>query len=704
MDSGRDASVSDGSMIPAADGPFVGSADAGAMQDGGVADLKVSEQSYSFGAVELGQSAQHTLTVSNNGLSPTGQVHITMGGADATAFSFDASGCEGHTLDPNTGCPIVVTFSTTTQPTKHGILMATASPGGTVSADLDGSGLAPGALSSDPPSLDFEMVVQGDSSTIPVTIKNTSSTATQSLTASITGSNSDQFSLMNDNCNMQSLPGMSTCTLVVAFAPTMTGTKTAQLNVGDGTRSVTAGLSGVAVSPGVLTITVQPGFANVTLPGSTTGTVTVKNTGGATLYGLSTVLSGTNKADFSFSSDGCNGKMLAAGSTCSATITFQPSAVGSKSATFGISADSGASTSTGLSARAFATLTIVLDGKGAGSVTSNPTGISCTRAGGACSHDFDVASVGISESSPTNSQFDGWAGGGCAKFGPCTVTLSASQTIHASFTTTSACVDPTSGSDTNDGTCTAPFKTIAKALAVLGGLPATVQLKPGTYSPGSNGETFPIALPDGISLIGDEANKGNGASPVTLLGEVDAGSTSTIAGLKVTGATFGIAIANPIANVTIRNNTITQGQTGIYINCDWPCSASGHTITGNVITNNSSNGISVFNSGALVQDNLISGNSFGVLLRGVDTVPDFVGGAYSSTGHNVLSCNTTMDVDYNLDQFAQLFARDNYWDHNPPTAGRDALHNFSPGIDYFTYGSGGELDAASPMVASSPCP
>jgi phospholipase C len=77
-------------------------------------------------------------------------------------------------------------------------------------------------------------------------------------------------------------------------------------------------------------------------------------------------------------------------------------------------------------------LSVSLVGIGMGSVSSNPSGISC---GAICSASFAAGTrVTLTESTPANSYFAGWSGGGCAGISPtCTVTLSSSQKVTATF-------------------------------------------------------------------------------------------------------------------------------------------------------------------------------------------------------------------------------------------------------------------------------
>ncbi|HWY57390.1 MAG TPA: alkaline phosphatase family protein [Terriglobales bacterium] len=76
-------------------------------------------------------------------------------------------------------------------------------------------------------------------------------------------------------------------------------------------------------------------------------------------------------------------------------------------------------------------LTVTLSGTGTGSVASNPSGINC---GQTCSASFAPGtSVTLAATAGANSSFMGWTGGGCSGTSACTVTLSASQQVTATF-------------------------------------------------------------------------------------------------------------------------------------------------------------------------------------------------------------------------------------------------------------------------------
>ena len=76
-------------------------------------------------------------------------------------------------------------------------------------------------------------------------------------------------------------------------------------------------------------------------------------------------------------------------------------------------------------------LTVTKSGPGAGTVTSAPAGIAC---GADCSELYDQGTtVTLTAVQTLGSQFMGWSGGGCTGTGPCTVTMSAAQSVNALF-------------------------------------------------------------------------------------------------------------------------------------------------------------------------------------------------------------------------------------------------------------------------------
>ncbi len=260
------------------------------------------------------------------------------------------------------------------------------------------------------------------------------------------------------------------------------------------------------------------------------------------------------------------------------------------------------------------------------------------------------------------------------------------------------------GSDTNSGTSAAPFKTITRALGVAT-TGQVVQVAPGTYS-SALGEVFPLAVPAGVTLRGDETSKGAGATPTTINGtalipgEVNpfeaaltAGAGATVAGLRFLGATpaggdFGFLAYLHNSGVTLRNSTFTGAQkTAIYVDA-----SSNHVISGNDVNGNSNGAGLAFvtsGSGSKIENNLFFNNAYGVefdVLGG-----DLGGGATGSVGGNQMYCNAFNDFFADVSS-ATIYAANNVWDHNPPS-----------GNDIYN-GLGATIVTTGATVASGFCP
>ena len=96
---------------------------------------------------------------------------------------------------------------------------------------------------------------------------------------------------------------------------------------GGGGTSTSAGAPAVAFTPTSLTFASQP-IGTTSAPQS----ITVTNTGTASLFVNSAAV--PNTLDFTETSDGCSGLTLAVGTSCSVSITFSPTASGTRSAAF----------------------------------------------------------------------------------------------------------------------------------------------------------------------------------------------------------------------------------------------------------------------------------------------------------------------------------------------------------------------------------
>lgn len=84
-----------------------------------------------------------------------------------------------------------------------------------------------------------------------------------------------------------------------------------------------------------------------------------------------------------------------------------------------------------LANRAFASLTVIFNGEGSGSVNLDPPDVTCDDT---CSQDYtDGTLVTLTALPDEGSTFAGWDGGGCDSTDTCTVTLSRHRTVTAHF-------------------------------------------------------------------------------------------------------------------------------------------------------------------------------------------------------------------------------------------------------------------------------
>jgi hypothetical protein len=253
-------------------------------------------------------------------------------------------------------------------------------------------------------------------------------------------------------------------------------------------------------------------------------------------------------------------------------------------------------------------------------------------------------------------------------------------------------VDAGNGNDSSPGSAAAPFKTLTKALSVaVSG--QQVNVRPGTYD-AANGESFPLNVPGGVILLGDEATRGAGPPVTKISGSGPVGgfaaavvpsTGATIAGFTITtnGANNAMGVEPSGSGVTIRNNTIVGSHIGVYVINN----TTNHQILLNTITGNASDGIGyiITSAGGKAESNLLTGNAFGVEFDSPGG--DMGGGAGGSVGNNILSCNTGSDI---WAQSAAMTASNNKWDHAPPTTSTSDTRN---GLDLFTTVAGNVASA-----------
>ncbi len=199
---------------------------------------------------------------------------------------------------------------------------------------------------------------------------------------------------------------------------------------------------------------------------------------------------------------------------------------------------------------------------------------------------------------------------------PSTVTTEMAQGAKVVY------VNPDSGTDSpGAGTNTQPLHTITKALqqAEAG---TVIQLAKGSYT-AKTGEVFPLVVPQGVTLRGDESTKGDtvaiiGGGDYTSILEATQNVTivaqqdSVISGLTITNPnTRGTGLWIESINATVKNNIFTNNRReGIFVT-----GTATPLIQDNVFTKNSGNGISASRtSKGEIRNNLFQDTGFAIAL------------------------------------------------------------------------------------------
>ena len=298
----------------------------------------LSQGSLTFGRVSVGTaSAGQSVQVSNTG---TATLHI----AKLIASSGFAVTSNCAALPAGATCSASVSY----QPQSSGTTLGSLEIQSDSSASLDfvsllGAGDA-ASVALTPQSLDFGRVLVGRSSTLSATLANTGATPVTLGTVSLPGAD---FALAASTNATNACPAAggslapgNSCTIAVVFAPTTAGTLRATLSVATSatTLPLTVALSGVGTQPALIAAPSALNFGNVAVGSSSTLSLTLSNVSTAPVDGL--VFAATK--DFSVSTT-CGITTVNAGSSCSVSVTYTPSAIGAATGTLTISSNDPAS-------------------------------------------------------------------------------------------------------------------------------------------------------------------------------------------------------------------------------------------------------------------------------------------------------------------------------------------------------------------------
>jgi len=315
--------------------------------------VTITPANQSVAPILRGQSSgPQTFTVVNTGGTATGKLATNLTGS--SDFAITADGCNNLMLAPmgsaGASCTITVVFTASSAGPKSATLNVSATPGGSASAALTATALAPAALSISLASFTFASTTVGATSAVQnFTVTNdgdATAATTTVLSAALSGTNTSEFTISANSCTA-TLAGKASCSVSVAFKPTSAGVKGATLTVsGAPGGSVTAMLGGTGLSQASITLGAASGsssnFGTVVIGSSQGEAFVVTNTGQSQSSAVLLSLSGADYTIAPVAGACVSGTTtLGPGAICPVHITFAPTATGTRGATLAASAATG---------------------------------------------------------------------------------------------------------------------------------------------------------------------------------------------------------------------------------------------------------------------------------------------------------------------------------------------------------------------------
>ncbi|HEV2315532.1 MAG TPA: choice-of-anchor D domain-containing protein [Candidatus Acidoferrales bacterium] len=309
-----------------------------------------------FGALPTGTpSPPVNILLTNGGDANLNVSGVTITGANSADFSQMNTCLSNSPIAPGGNCGLAVTFTPAIVGTETAALQMSDDGVGTPQTlALTGTG-ASGEVTLSQTSLSFGNVAQGTTTAPSTSILTNTGNATLSITnAKISGVNATDFAFGGSNTCIAGaavLPDAS-CTIAVDFAPNepnppqnlaaqavISFAETGNQSSGSAAIAL-SGTEATAAMPAVGLANTSLNFGNVNVGGSTSQPpVMLKNTGSAALSISSIGITGTDASDFAETST-CplaSSGTLAAGASCTISVTFQPTAAGPRTASVLIS-------------------------------------------------------------------------------------------------------------------------------------------------------------------------------------------------------------------------------------------------------------------------------------------------------------------------------------------------------------------------------
>jgi hypothetical protein len=557
-----------------------------------------SVNSVSFGSVPVNTTSPvQNVTLENTGGGTLLISGVGINGTYASRFS-QSNNC-GFSLAVGASCAVRLTFTPNTTGQRYATLnISTSARGGRKSVSLSGTGVAAAGPSANvaPSSLSFgNQPVGTPSGTLTATLANSGSAALSVSSIAVAGANAGDFAQSN-SCGSSVAAGGS-CTISVTFDPTASGSRTASVSISDNATAgspQTIGLSGTGtvVAASLSPTSLSFGSEAVSTKSGTL-TATLTNNGNAALSLSSIALTGANTGDFA-ETNTC-GSSVAAGGSCTISVTFDPTTSGSRSASVSITDNATGSpqslslSGTGTTVAAGLSPTSLAFGSEAVSTASGTLTATLTNSGTAA---LSLSSIALAGANPGDFAETNTCGSSVAAGGSCTISVTFDPTTSGSRSASVSITDNATGSPQSlslSGTGTAAAASLSPTSLSFGSQPIAITSSAQTVTL-TNGGTTALSI-SSLTITG--TNAADFAEVADTCGSsVAAGANCTI------GVAFTPSISSPeTASITVADNVTGSPQTvglsgsGMHnVNLSWTPSSTSGVVGYNIYRGSTSGG------------------------------------------------------------------------------------------------------------------
>jgi uncharacterized delta-60 repeat protein len=289
-----------------------------------------------FGTVVVEETAEETITCTNQGPGQITISAITLNGGATGDFTTETPDCLGAPLAPLASCTVTVSFTPSEEGDRSTLLEVEHTGLDALDqVDLRGVGeILTATLECVPAALAFGALPIGESNGSLVTCTNLGPADLTITSIALAGSHGTDFSATTGACLGVTLVVATSCQIAVGFSPSAAGSRWALLRVihtgidildlvelrGQGIPEVVvAGTPAFAAEPDPVD------FGELLARSlSPAQLVTVSNVGDAPMSITAVVVDGPQQDDFTITSSTCSGVTLAPAETCVVAVTYAP--------------------------------------------------------------------------------------------------------------------------------------------------------------------------------------------------------------------------------------------------------------------------------------------------------------------------------------------------------------------------------------------